>query len=582
MTFMPAPSQKTSAPSVFGLLGERKGLVAGLTFFSLLTTALSLAQPYLIKQALDAFQVGEFDLMRTTLLFIGVAIAGAISMYVAGIFERLSGEGVARDLRQRVMDKVSRQSFAYLTAATPGKLLTTLTSDAQNVKMFASQAAAVVISSVIMIVGAAVLMFSIDWKLTLAVLTVIPLVGGTFALIFGKVGPLFGAAQKLQDTLNRVITESITGAALVRVVNAQGVEYLKFAASNTEARDVGIRILSLFALMIPIITLFANLAQLTILALGGHFVISGGMGVGDFAAFSAYLSLLIFPLMMLGFMSSVISQASVSYGRIAEVLAAPEPDAPGDIRKRIEGYVIVDKVRLSLGGKPVLKDVSLAVKAGSRTAIIGPTAAGKTQLLYVLAGLIAPEQGHVEYDDAEIYEYAPESFRKQVALVFQDSAIFNLSLRENIAFGGDVTDEALTKAIATAELADFVAGLPQGLDTVISERGSSLSGGQKQRIMLARALALNPRVLLLDDFTARVDNETERRILGNVASNYPGLTLISVTQKIAPVAGYEQIVLLEEGEALASGTHEELLARSPEYAQIWESQRSTTDAESHV
>jgi ATP-binding cassette subfamily B protein len=160
--------------------------------------------------------------------------------------------------------------------------------------------------------------------------------------------------------------------------------------------------------------------------------------------------------------------------------------------------------------------------------------------------------------------------------VFQDSIIFNLTLRENIAFSKTVTDEGLEKAIATAELKDFIDGLPQKLDTVVSERGTNLSGGQKQRIMLARALALNPRILLLDDFTARVDATTERTILENVHNNYPGITLLSVTQKIASVEDYDQIVLLMEGEVLASGTHRELLETSPEYVQIYESQRSTS------
>ena len=163
--------------------------------------------------------------------------------------------------------------------------------------------------------------------------------------------------------------------------------------------------------------------------------------------------------------------------------------------------------------------------------------------------------------------------------MFQDTIVFNLTLRENIAFSKTVTDEDLEKAIATAELKDFVETLPDKLNTIVSERGSSLSGGQKQRIMLARALALNPRVLLLDDFTARVDSTTERQILENVQRNYPGITLLSVTQKIAPVEDYDQIVLLMEGEVLASGTHPQLLETSPEYVQIYDSQRSTSHYE---
>jgi ATP-binding cassette subfamily B protein len=196
-----------------------------------------------------------------------------------------------------------------------------------------------------------------------------------------------------------------------------------------------------------------------------------------------------------------------------------------------------------------------------------------------MTGLIEPRAGRVTIDGHALAEFDQRSLHQQIALVFQDSVTFNLSLRENIAFSSTADDASLAKAVATAELADFVATLPEGLDTSISERGTSLSGGQKQRVMLARALALNPQVLLLDDFTARVDQRTERKILSNVRANYPGITLVSVTQKIAPVEDYEQIVLLMEGKVLAIGTHRELMHASPEYVQIYRTQQSTADYE---
>jgi len=219
--------------------------------------------------------------------------------------------------------------------------------------------------------------------------------------------------------------------------------------------------------------------------------------------------------------------------------------------------------------------VSFSAKPGTRTAISGPTAAGKTQMLYVLIGLLQPSSGTVTYDGELVDAYDQEALRRQVGFVFQDSILFNLTLRENIAFSETASDEDLKRAIDAAELHDFIGTLPQGLDTVVSERGSSLSGGQKQRVMLARALALNPKVLLLDDFTARVDATTEQSILKNIQEQYPGITLISVTQKIASVENYDQIVLLMEGEVLARGTHGKLLETSPEYVQIYDSQRST-------
>jgi ATP-binding cassette subfamily B protein len=207
---------------------------------------------------------------------------------------------------------------------------------------------------------------------------------------------------------------------------------------------------------------------------------------------------------------------------------------------------------------------------------MGPTAAGKTQLLYVMTGLMKPDSGAIEYDGRALEEYDKGSFHRHVGLVFQDSVMFNMTVRENIGFSKAATDQDLEKAIRTAELSDFIVTLPDKLDTLVSERGSSLSGGQKQRIMLARAHALNPHILLLDDFTARMDAMTERKILKNIAENYPELTLVSVTQKIAPIEEYDQIIVLMEGEVLARGTHTELLGSSPEYMQIFESQKSTS------
>ena len=300
------------------------------------------------------------------------------------------------------------------------------------------------------------------------------------------------------------------------------------------------------------------------------------MTLGDFAAFNSYLSILFFPIMVIGFMSNIISQASVSYKRVKEVLEVPETVEEGKIATDIIGNIEVDDISVIYNGKPALKDISFSVEAGSRTAVIGPTAAGKSQLLYALTGLIIPNYGSISFEGNVVGQYNAETFHSQVGFVFQDSIIFNMSIRENIAFSNQVTEESLEKAIDTAELRDFINTLPNKLDTMASERGTSLSGGQKQRIMLARALALNPKVLLLDDFTARVDNKTEKKILKNIERNYPGITLISVTQKISSIKDFDQIILIMESEMIAKGTHQELITNCPEYIQIYNSQKSTS------
>lgn len=574
-----AASGGKAKPGIFSLLKPYRGMIVVLALLALLSNGVNLLVPAIISHGIDSYTKGQFVLKHTLLLFALAAIVVFVLTYLQSIVQTYASEKVARDLRTQLTGKISRQSYTYIQKANPSKLLTNITGDIDSIKMFVSMAIVSITASLFVIIGASAFLLSINWKLALVVLMLIPIIGGTFFVVLRKVRALFKKSREIIDWLNKVINESILGSMLVRVINSQQLEYDKFLRANTDARNLGLTILRLFALLIPVIQFTANMAILAILALGGHFVISGSMTLGEFTAFNSYLILLIFPILVIGFMSNIIAQATASYQRINEVLEAPEPADTGTVKEPLKGSITVKDVTVTYEGKDALKAVSFTTRPGSKTAVIGPTAGGKTQLLYLLAALIKPNAGSILYDELPIDAYDKESLHSQLGFVFQDSIIFNMSIRENIAFNTSVTDEAMQKAIATAELTDFINSLPQQLDTIVSERGSSLSGGQKQRIMLARALAINPKILLLDDFTARVDAQTEQRILRNVQENYPGITLLSVTQKIASVTHYDQIILLMEGEVIAKGTHQELLATCPEYIQIYQSQRSTSHYE---
>lgn len=565
--------------SVFSLLKPYGVMVGFLILFAVLSNGVNLLLPKLISKAIDDFNAGHFYFNKVIAGFLTASLVIFFFTYLQSIMQTYASEIVARDLRSRLSDKISRQSYSYILKANPSKLLTNLTSDIDSIKMFVSIAVVTIFSSLFMIVGIGVLLISINYKLAIPILTIIPIIGVTFYLVFRKVKPLFKRSREIIDWLNKVINESIMGSAIIRVLNSQQTEYHKFLDANSNARDLGLSILRLFAALIPIITFVVNLSILTILLLGGHFVITTEMSLGDFAAFNGYLGLLIFPLIMVGFMSNFIAQASASYNRINEVLSSPEPVETGQLKKTLQGNIYLKDVSLSYGQKPILKNISFSVKGGTHVAIIGPTAAGKSQLLNLLTDLVEPDSGTILFDGENISAYEKESFRSQIGFVLQDSVIFNMSLRENIAFSDKVSDESIEKAISTAELSDFVDSLPDKLNTIISERGTSLSGGQKQRLMLARALAINPRILLLDDFTSRVDRETEKKILSNLSQNYPGMTLLSITQKISSIKHFEQIILLMEGEIIAKGTHRELMESSTEYVQIENSQRSTSHYE---
>ncbi len=567
------------APTIWGLLGRYGFLISMLVVLTIVANGLSLAVPEIISKAIDTFTKGSFSSEHLVVEFSIIAVFIFIFTYLQNIVQVYASERVARDIRDDIAAKISVQPYSYIETATPAKLLTNLTSDTDAVKTFVSTAIASIISSIFLILGTAVLLIITNWKLGLTVIAVVPIIGIVFFFVLSKVRKLFVKSQEAIDWLNKVISESILGAALIRLLNSQNYEYEKFLPANTEAKRISLQILGLFASLVPVITFFTNIATLAIVLMGGHFVIQGTMSLGNFTAFNSYLAILIFPILIIGFMSNVIAQAEASYGRILQVLKAPVEKKTGGLKAKLRGDIEVKNIIVKFGQKSALKDVSFDVSAGSKTAVIGPTAAGKTQLLYLMTGLLTPTEGAIDFDGKDLNEYDKENLHSQVGFVFQDSVMFNLSLRENIAFSNTVKDQDIEMAIETAELRDFIDALPQKLDTIVSERGTSLSGGQKQRIMLARALALNPKVLLLDDFTARVDTNTERKILDNLSKNYPDLTLISVTQKISSIEHYDQIILLMEGELIAKGTHQELMESCPEYVQIYQSQRSTNQYE---
>ena len=570
---------KPKGPGLFSVLKPYRRLILLLVGLALLANGINLLIPKIIAHGIDAFVQKSVDMNHIVREFLAAAAGVFLLTWLMSYIQTYASEKVARDLRTQLANRISRQNYSFLQKTSSAQLLTNLTGDVDSIKMFVAQAIVSIFSSIFIIIGASILLLTIQWQLALCVIAIIPIIGFTFYVVLKKVRALFKTSREIIDWLNKVINESILGAALIRVIHSQQLEYVKFLEANAKALGLGLRILKLFASLIPVIIFTANVATLTILALGGHYVIIGRMSLGNFSAFNNYLTMLIFPILVIGFMSNVIAQAQASYARISGVLNTPDPVETGTLVTDLEGNIELKHVSVNFGEKYALKDISFRVAAGSKTAVIGPTAAGKTQLLYLLTGLNQPGSGSIELDGQPLDNYKKEDFHRQVGFVFQDSIIFNMSIRENIAFSDIVTDQSLEKAIATAELTEFIDSLPDKLNTIVSERGVSLSGGQKQRIMLARALAIEPRILLLDDFTARVDTPTEQKILENVRRNYPGITLLSVTQKIASIEDYEQIVLLMEGEMIASGTHAQLMESCPEYVQIYQSQRSTSHYE---
>ena len=566
--------------NIFALLKPYSLLIAMLLVFTLISDSMNLVIPKVISLAIDSFNAWKFDFTYITIVFFGISFFIFIFTYLQNLLQVYASEKIAKDLRSDLIEKISTQDYNYVEKVTPEKLLTNLTSDIEAIKVFVSQAIASIVSSIFIIIGASIFLLLINWKLALVVLLIIPIIWWSFFYVFRNISKLFTLTQENIDWLNKIITESILGAALIRILNSRWFECEKFIKANKESRELWFNILRLFASLIPIIILVSNWAVLVILILWGYFVINNSMSFWDFAAFNSYRIILIFPIILIWFMSSVITRATASYERISEVLKTRPKEYAWKIEEKINWKIEVKNIFLKFWEKDILKNISFKIEPNKKTAIIGPTASWKTQLLYLLIWLLDPTSWDIEYDEKSISDYERNNFSKQVWLVFQDSIIFNLSLRENIAFSSFATDNDLEKAIKTAEINDFIDELPEKLDSIASERWTSFSWWQKQRLMLARALAINPKILLLDDFTSRLDISTEKKILENIQKNYPDLTLISVTQKIEPIKDYDQIILMMEGEILWIWKHEELLKTIPEYVQIYNSQQSTNELQS--
>lgn len=556
-----------------------------LSALSLTGNILSLTLPRISADAVNQLFQGSLDLSDFQLQFLlftgGIFVLALLQIVLTSIL----AENVAAGIRDRLIKKISELDYQTVRQITTAKILTNITSDVDAIKLIFSQGVVAVFSALILIVGAAISMMSINLELGLVVSAVIPLLLGTFFIIFKSINKFFKVSQENIDKLNKTINESIVGAPLTKVLNSGSWEIEKFSGVNLQTKNTNFRIILGFASLIPLITIITNFTILAVVYFGGSSVIdffnsltsgtgAAGLAPGEYSAFFNYIATFIAPIFILGFVSSNIARSIASVTRINETLKIKNAQIRGTKKLQIKGELEFKKVSLVSENKSILNEISFAIKAGSKTAIVGPTASGKSQIFNLIAGLLLPTKGKIILDGVELNQIDATDFYKQVALVFQDSIIFNSSLKENIVFSSYTDTLDLDKAINTADLSDFIKAQPDGLETMVAERGSSLSGGQKQRLTLARALAVNPKLLLLDDFTARVDMQTEKRILANLDKNYPGITLISITQKIEPIKNYDKILLIMEGSLIAQGTHEQLLRESFEYRQIYNSQKT--------
>jgi len=502
----------------------------------------------------------------------------AFFQFAQGALAARTAQGVAFDMRNTLYDKIQSLSFSYHDRAQTGQLLTRATSDVDRVQRFVGRGFIMFLSSLAMMGGALALLFSVNARLALIMVVVVPVTLGLFGLFARLAMPLFRLVQQRLADLNTVLQENLAGIRVVKAYVREEQEYQRFAGANELFYEVNIRVNNILSLAFPTIFSIANGATLAVYWLGGRQVIGGTLSVGELVAFASYVMMAFFPVLQLGMIVAMLSEASASSERIFEILDAQSEvvESPDAVElPPIEGRVVFEHVtfRYYESGDPVLRDVSFVAEPGQTVALLGATGSGKSTIINLIPRFYDVSEGRVLIDGYDIRDVTLESLRSQIGIVLQETTLFEGTVRENIAFGRpEATMEEIIEAAKAAEAHDFITSFTDGYETYVGERGVTLSGGQKQRVAIARALLRDPRILILDDATSSVDLATEYRIQRALSRLMEGRTSFVIAQRVATVLNADQILVLDRGEIVARGTHEELMASSEIYAEIYDSQ----------
>ena len=542
---------------------------------------MDLAIPRLMQVIIDQ-GIARKDLhlvLVTAALMLATTVASALMGIGNASSAVIVSQRFATDLRAAAFRRIQQLSFGNQDRLQTGKLLVRLTSDVTQVQQIVMFFLRVYTRAPLMLVGSVVLLFVTNWRLALIMLVILPLTTGLVLLFTARSRPLFMEVQRRLDRLNTILQENLSGVRVVKAFVRGAHESQRFDAANAQLLGTSIRVFRLLSVLNPSLTLILNLGTVAVIWMGGHEVVGGLVTPGQVVAFINYLIITSFPLAMMGNMVSQISSAMASSARIQEIFdELPEVSSrPGALALGpIQGRVVFENVSLSYRGEKTalaLSDVSLIAEPGQTVAILGATGSGKSSLVNLIPRFYDVSAGRVSIDGVDIREVTIESLRAQIGTALQEAVLFTGTVRDNVRFGRPEAGEKEVVAAAKAARAhDFIISLPKGYDTVVGERAVNLSGGQKQRIAIARALLIKPRILILDDSTSAVDVETEAAIQRELKGLMAGRTSFIVAQRISTVLSADRIVVLDRGKVAAQGTHAQLMADSPLYREIYESQ----------
>lgn len=547
----------------------------------LLEVAMDLLQPMLMASIIDrgVMQNDTAHILSTGLLMLGAAAIGLLGGLGCTIYSSIASQRFGADLRRDLFRKVQTLSFRNLDDISTGSLITRLTSDIVQLQTMVQMLLRIFVRSPFLAIGSMIMAVIISPKLAIILAIAVPLLFVVMFFLIRATLPLFATVQKKLDKVNTVLKENFAGIRVSKAFVRAGYEKDRFHDANHDFTQVSVKTQRIVALNMPILTMILNVSIVAVLWFGGKDAIGGSFEVGSLVAFINYVTQVLFSVSSVAMMLVRISTAKVSADRIHEVMRT-ESEIVNEVQPATDAYkqgeIMFDRVTFSYNSemqKPVLRDISFKVRPGQHVAIMGATGSGKTSLVSLLPRLYDVTSGQIRIDGTDVRRMELSALRERIGIVLQESILFTGTIRDNIRYGKpDASDEEVMASAKAAQAHDFITSMPDGYDTVLGQRGVNLSGGQKQRISIARALLLQPAILILDDSTSAIDTGTESRLRKELARLMKDRTCLMIAQRISSVIDADLILVLDDGELIAKGTHHELLASCEVYQDIYRSQ----------